>query len=72
MTLRSREPPHRQFQSVPAATRLRADPIEDCGHGLWFANGRSAPGACLQLATVDLYVNESNEIVGVNVGLGAP
>jgi hypothetical protein len=30
------------------------------------------PGACLQLATVDLYVNESNEIVGVNVGLGAP
>jgi len=30
------------------------------------------PGACTQLATVDLYINESDEIVGVNVGLGAP
>jgi hypothetical protein len=30
------------------------------------------PGACFQLATVDLYINESDEIVGVNVGLGAP
>jgi hypothetical protein len=30
------------------------------------------PGACMQLATVDLYVNDANEVVGVNVGLGAP
>jgi hypothetical protein len=30
------------------------------------------PGSCSQLATVDLYVNDADEVVGVNVGLGAP